>query len=560
MLAAGTSNVYIRGLPCSTTDADLASLCAPYGEILSAKAILDLATGECKGFGFVLFGAVDAAHRTVAGINANPWALMPGGLPPPAATGGVGSGGMQARMARESFTAKLKILGDSGSSNIYFSNLPLYMGDEELSEMLSGWDIRSTRVLRDANGESRGVGFARLGDRDEAQSVIDQFNRVTLVGGSAPLQVRFADSPAQKVLKSVAPSASVSVSALAATVASNSTSGDIATAAAAPPKNGAVVPLAPRARRSSTGMVPRQRRRRGGRSDYPSGDLGLSPTWHRDFGGATGGSEVHGNGSGPMMMARSAPPPGASMTAPNLEGGSQFSSLPYYLAVDPAYSIPCYYPGNPSMIYLIPTAMVHQQLQQQQQSYLLGGAGRDPSATFHTGFSVPPPMASPPPLQSTASAPLESTFASSPESVTVTTTVPQYLVDDGAGFVALDKHGEPMSAGVRGGGAWSDPTQLEQQEFPPMATRARASMPTLHPSMAAPFAVRDDLLVPGSSADRTAEYLKPRAASFSAVGSGGVGPFAADVITTGSEAVAAAPAAGSSVGRGASSSDHAQAL
>lgn len=38
-------------------------------------------------------------------------------------------------------------------------------------------------------------------DRDAASAIIDRFNGHSIEGSSAPLQVRFADSPAQKKLK-----------------------------------------------------------------------------------------------------------------------------------------------------------------------------------------------------------------------------------------------------------------------------------------------------------------------------------------------------------------------
>lgn len=59
----------------------------------------------------------------------------------------------------------------------------------------------STRILRDANGGSRGVGFARMIDRESALAIIQKFNGFILPGSSVPLQVRFADSIAQKKLK-----------------------------------------------------------------------------------------------------------------------------------------------------------------------------------------------------------------------------------------------------------------------------------------------------------------------------------------------------------------------
>lgn len=41
----------------------------------------------------------------------------------------------------------------------------------------------------------------RLGDRQSASAIIDKYNGHSISGSSAPLQVRFADSPAQKRLK-----------------------------------------------------------------------------------------------------------------------------------------------------------------------------------------------------------------------------------------------------------------------------------------------------------------------------------------------------------------------
>lgn len=42
----------------------------------------------------------------------------------------------------------------------------------------------------------------RLADRQSASAIIDKYNGHSISGSSAPLQVRFADSPAQKRLKS----------------------------------------------------------------------------------------------------------------------------------------------------------------------------------------------------------------------------------------------------------------------------------------------------------------------------------------------------------------------
>ena len=47
-------------------------------------------------------------------------------------------------------------------TNLYISNLPISMDEQELENMLKPFGhVISTRILRDANGVSRGVGFAR---------------------------------------------------------------------------------------------------------------------------------------------------------------------------------------------------------------------------------------------------------------------------------------------------------------------------------------------------------------------------------------------------------------
>ena len=46
-------NIYISGLSYGVKDADLNDLFAEYGEISSAKVIMDRETGRSRGFGFV---------------------------------------------------------------------------------------------------------------------------------------------------------------------------------------------------------------------------------------------------------------------------------------------------------------------------------------------------------------------------------------------------------------------------------------------------------------------------------------------------------------------------
>ncbi|XP_078537796.1 RNA-binding motif, single-stranded-interacting protein 1 isoform X3 [Lissotriton helveticus] len=169
------TNLYIRGLPPNTTDQDLVKLCQPYGKIVSTKAILDKTTNKCKGYGFVDFDSPAAAQKAVSALK---------------------STGVQAQMAKQQ---------EQDPTNLYISNLPISMDEQELENMLKPFgQVISTRILRDSNGTSRGVGFARMESTEKCEAVIAHFNGkfIKTPQGisvpSEPLLCKFADGGQKK--------------------------------------------------------------------------------------------------------------------------------------------------------------------------------------------------------------------------------------------------------------------------------------------------------------------------------------------------------------------------
>ncbi|XP_067281184.1 RNA-binding motif, single-stranded-interacting protein 3-like isoform X2 [Pseudorasbora parva] len=168
------TNLYIRGLPPGTTDQDLIKLCQPYGKIMSTKAIMDKNTNQCKGYGFVDFDCPAAAQKAVLSLKAT---------------------GVQAQMAKQ----------EQDPTNLYLSNLPVSVDEQELEAALRPFGhVISTRVLRDASGASRGVGFARMESTEKCEVVIQNFNGKYLKtppgipGPSEPLLCKFADGGQKK--------------------------------------------------------------------------------------------------------------------------------------------------------------------------------------------------------------------------------------------------------------------------------------------------------------------------------------------------------------------------
>ncbi|TNM89006.1 hypothetical protein fugu_005260 [Takifugu bimaculatus] len=128
------TNLYIRGLHPGTTDQDLVKLCQPYGKIVSTKAILDKTTNKCKGYGFVDFDSPAAAQKAVTALK---------------------STGVQAQMAKQQ---------EQDPTNLYISNLPVSMDEQELESMLKSFgQVISTRILRDANWDQPRGGIRQVG-------------------------------------------------------------------------------------------------------------------------------------------------------------------------------------------------------------------------------------------------------------------------------------------------------------------------------------------------------------------------------------------------------------
>ncbi|TWW62213.1 RNA-binding motif, single-stranded-interacting protein 2 [Takifugu flavidus] len=225
------TNLYIRGLHPGTTDQDLVKLCQPYGKIVSTKAILDKTTNKCKGYGFVDFDSPAAAQKAVTALK---------------------STGVQAQMAkvRNDFSFHLSLSSsrnpcqsnscraikliplalrvpideiqgrvplhplsmgqaqkqqEQDPTNLYISNLPVSMDEQELESMLKSFgQVISTRILRDANGTSRGVGFARMESTEKCEAIIQHFNGkfIKTPPGvpvpTEPLLCKFADGGQKK--------------------------------------------------------------------------------------------------------------------------------------------------------------------------------------------------------------------------------------------------------------------------------------------------------------------------------------------------------------------------
>ncbi|KAA8651339.1 hypothetical protein EYZ11_000934 [Aspergillus tanneri] len=176
----GITNVYIRGFLPETTDEVLHAYASRFGKIDRCKAIVDLDTGLCKGFGFVQYYNFESCENCIRGF----FYL-----------------GYQASFAQKSRNSRLKDLEDKTSTNIYCTNLPIEWTEADLRHHFEPYRVVSEKISRDEKtGVSKEVGFARFETREIAEKVLAEFHNVVGQDG-VKLLLRFADTKAQKLLK-----------------------------------------------------------------------------------------------------------------------------------------------------------------------------------------------------------------------------------------------------------------------------------------------------------------------------------------------------------------------
>lgn len=64
-----TKKLFVGNLPFAVTDFELEDLFKGYGDVTSAKVIVDRRTGRSRGYGFVEMGTEALAEQAIEGLN-----------------------------------------------------------------------------------------------------------------------------------------------------------------------------------------------------------------------------------------------------------------------------------------------------------------------------------------------------------------------------------------------------------------------------------------------------------------------------------------------------------
>ncbi len=64
-----TKKLFVGNLPFGISDFELEDLFKGYGEVTSAKVIVDRRTGRSRGYGFIEMGTEDLAQQAIEALN-----------------------------------------------------------------------------------------------------------------------------------------------------------------------------------------------------------------------------------------------------------------------------------------------------------------------------------------------------------------------------------------------------------------------------------------------------------------------------------------------------------
>lgn len=180
------TNVYVKNLSETITDADLEKIFGQYGPITSAAVMRD-ANGKSKCFGFVNFQNPEAAAAAVENLNGtslNDDRVLYVGK---AQRKEERDAELRGKFEQERTSRHDKLHG----ANLYLKNLDDSINDEKLKDLFSDFGtITSCRVMLDSQGASKGSGFVAFSAPDEATRALKEMNGKMI--GRKPLYVAVA--------------------------------------------------------------------------------------------------------------------------------------------------------------------------------------------------------------------------------------------------------------------------------------------------------------------------------------------------------------------------------
>jgi RNA recognition motif-containing protein len=168
-----STNIFLNYFPPNFTESDLRSLCAPYGDIVSCKIMINLETGQSKCFGFVRFSNLPQAQAAIHGLNGHE----------------IGNKRLLAKYAESREKEERK------STMIYIKRLPETIDVYGIVDLFSqfGQIVEVTPHMVDGAELEMWRCVVRYSSIHSAAAAIGAMNNQIVVEGTKPIHVRYAD-------------------------------------------------------------------------------------------------------------------------------------------------------------------------------------------------------------------------------------------------------------------------------------------------------------------------------------------------------------------------------
>uniref|UniRef100_A0A6A7FVD6 Polyadenylate-binding protein n=1 Tax=Hirondellea gigas TaxID=1518452 RepID=A0A6A7FVD6_9CRUS len=180
--SAAFTNVYVKGLPAGITKEKLVEIFSQFGGKITSASVPTDAEGKARGFGFVNFDNAEEAAVAVNQLNERDGMYV----------GRAQKKDEREKELRDKFEQlRIQQAEKYAGVNLYIKNLDDSVGDDQLRDEFKQFgEITSAKVMRDANGRSKGFGFVCFTKREEAAKAVTDMN--TKLIGNKPLYVALA--------------------------------------------------------------------------------------------------------------------------------------------------------------------------------------------------------------------------------------------------------------------------------------------------------------------------------------------------------------------------------
>eukprot|EP01087_Luapelamoeba_hula_P016999 TRINITY_DN5308_c0_g1_i2.p1 TRINITY_DN5308_c0_g1~~TRINITY_DN5308_c0_g1_i2.p1 ORF type:complete len:292 (+),score=26.10 TRINITY_DN5308_c0_g1_i2:97-972(+) len=147
-----------------------------FGELESAKLMVDRQTSQSLGYGFVKYSGpqgAEAASEAISALNGKEF---------------------DGKRLKVAFAKPSSVV--SQQTNLYIGGLDSHVTKEDLDDIFGvHGKIVESKILRDAiTGQSRGIGFVRMEQRVQAQNAISALHGKSIPNNANPIQVKFAEN------------------------------------------------------------------------------------------------------------------------------------------------------------------------------------------------------------------------------------------------------------------------------------------------------------------------------------------------------------------------------